>query len=47
MTEPEESEEDFLDAEIKLLPEAVRFVPDHNDTSYPYEKKKEIKKLNK
>ncbi|XP_067038428.1 uncharacterized protein [Acropora muricata] len=43
-TEPEESEEDFLDAEIKLLPEAVRFVPDHNDTSYPYEKYAKMKR---
>ena len=28
--EPEESDEDFLDAEIKLRPEAVRFIPDDN-----------------
>lgn len=29
--EPEESDDDFLDAEIKLRPEAVRFIPDDND----------------
>ncbi|XP_078379164.1 uncharacterized protein LOC144662264 isoform X4 [Oculina patagonica] len=29
--EPEESDEDFLDAEIKLRPEAVRFIPDDYD----------------
>ena len=28
--EPEEFDEDFLDAEIKLRPEAVRFIPDDN-----------------
>ena len=31
--EPEESDEDFLDAEIKLRPEAVRFIPDDSDGS--------------
>ncbi|PFX26807.1 uncharacterized protein LOC111328463 isoform X2 [Stylophora pistillata] len=29
--EREDSEDDFLDAEIKLRPEAVRFIPDDND----------------
>ena len=29
--EPEDSDEDFCDAEIKLRPEAVRFIPDDND----------------
>lgn len=33
--EPEESDEDFLDAEIKLRPEAVRFIPDvHGEDKY-------------
>lgn len=29
--EPEDSEDDFLDAEIKLRPETVRFIPDDNE----------------
>lgn len=42
--EPEESEEDFLDAEIKLRPEAVRFVPDISDTNDPYNKYAKMRK---
>ena len=43
--EPEESDEDFLDAEIKLRPETVRFIPDHSDTNGdPYDKYAKIKR---
>ena len=43
--EPEESDEDFLDAEIKLRPEAVRFIPDDSDASEdPYDKYAKMKR---